>query len=562
MKIRAILVDMDGTLLGNSQVAISVGNMTALQKALEQGIHIIPCTGRVYNMLPPQLLTHPGLRYFVTSHGARVYDREKNETVYEDLIPAEQSAQLLEILEDKGLYNEIAAEGTIYLEKAVADRLAQSPVPQHHIWYVADQCYTAVEKPSAYFREHSIAVEKMNIYGIPEQLQQELYNAITATGFVKHTRPGAGRDLEFACNSLNKLQAVDAVLRKLGISYDETLAIGDSSSDVEIIKACGIGVAMGNAPDHIKAIADAVTDKNVDDGFAAALEKYVLQPEEPNKPYLVCIDSDGCALDTMEIKHKECFCPAFINAFNLQPVAKYARQAWEFVNLYSSCRGMNRFLTLLKSLDQLAERPEVMSRGFVPPALNQLREYVAQGKPLNNAGLEEYLQQHPQAQELRLVLDWSLEVNRRVAELVHGVKPFPRVQESLEKIAQWADIVIVSATQTKALEREWEENGLLSLVKTAKGQEAGSKKDIIAAVKDRYAPGRVIMVGDAPGDREAAEANGVAFYPICPEQEEYSWQAFGASMRSFMDGNYQQLQQKNIAYFETTLPEQPEWKRG
>lgn len=562
MKIRAVLVDMDGTLLGRSQVAVSARNMAALQKAIDQGVYVIPCTGRVYNMLPPQLLTQPGLRYFITSHGARVYDREKNETVYEALIPAEQSARLMEILEDKGLYNEIAAEGTIYLEKAVEQTLGTAPVPPHHIWYVADQCYTAVEKPSAYFREHGVAVEKMNVYGIPEPLQQELYDAITATRFVKHTRPGAGKDLEFACNTLDKLQAVDAVLNKLGISYEQTLAIGDSSSDVEIIKACGIGVAMGNAPDNIRAIADAVTLTNVEDGFAAALERYVLQPEEACKPYLVCIDSDGCALDTMEIKHKECFCPAFINTFNLQPVAKYARQAWEFFNLYSCCRGMNRFLTLLKALDQLAERPEVVSRGFVVPRVNQLREYVTQGEPLNNAGLEAYLQKHPEAQEIRLVLEWSLDVNRRVAELVHGVKPFPYVQENLEEIAQWADIVIVSATQTKALKREWEENGLLPLVKAVQGQEAGSKKDIIAAVKDRYASDHVIMVGDAPGDLEAAEANGIAFYPICPEQEEHSWKAFSANMRSFRDGNYAPLQQKNIAHFETTLPEEPEWKRG
>ena len=87
--IKAIFVDMDGTLLGKSQVAVSVRNMAALQAALDKGIHVIPCTGRVYTMLPPQLLTYPGLRYFVTSHGARVYDREKNCRIYEDLNPPE-----------------------------------------------------------------------------------------------------------------------------------------------------------------------------------------------------------------------------------------------------------------------------------------------------------------------------------------------------------------------------------------------------------------------------------------------------------------------------------------
>ena len=275
MKIRAVLMDMDGTLLGKSQVAVSVRNMTAVQKAIDKGIHVIPCTGRVYNMLPPQLLTQRGLRYFVTSHGARAYDRELNTSVYEDLIPAEQAARLMEILEGKGLYNEIAANGTIYFEKAVMDDLDISLVPEHHIWYVRDNCFTAVEKPSEYFRNHGVAVEKMNIYNIPQPLQQEIYDAVTATGFIGHTRHGAGPHLEFLHSTLNKLRATDAILAKLGVSYEETLAIGDSSSDFEIIRSCGVGIAMGNAPDNIKAVADDVTGLNTQDGLAEAFEKYL-----------------------------------------------------------------------------------------------------------------------------------------------------------------------------------------------------------------------------------------------------------------------------------------------
>ncbi len=276
MKIRAILMDMDGTLLGKSQVAVSVRNMTAIQNAIEKGIHVIPCTGRVYDMLPPQLLTQKGIRYCVTGHGARAYDCVEKVSLYEDLIPAEKAAELLKILEGKGLYNEIAANTTIYFEKALMDNLDISLVPEHHIWYVRDNCYTAVEKPSEYFLENNIGVEKMNIYGIPSDLQQEIYDAVTATGYIAHTRPGAGPNLEFAHYTLNKLKAVDSILNKLGISYEETLAIGDSSSDVAIIEACDLGVAMGNAPDNIKEIADKVTKLNTEDGLAKALEKYVL----------------------------------------------------------------------------------------------------------------------------------------------------------------------------------------------------------------------------------------------------------------------------------------------
>lgn len=120
MKIRAVLLDMDGTLLGRSQVAVSVKNMRAIQRALKKGLIVIPCTGRVMDMLPPQLLTQEGLRYFITSHGARVFDRETGETIYQDLIPPQQAAGLMTLLQGRGLYNEIAANATIYLERDIA----------------------------------------------------------------------------------------------------------------------------------------------------------------------------------------------------------------------------------------------------------------------------------------------------------------------------------------------------------------------------------------------------------------------------------------------------------
>ncbi len=279
------------------------------------------------------------------------------------------------------------------------------------------------------------------------------------------------------------------------------------------------------------------------------------------KKFLVCIDSDGCAFDTMEVKHKECFCPAYVNYFGLQPVSKYARDAWDFSNLYSKYRGMNRFLTLLLSLDLIAERGEVKEREFVPPAMSELREYVKAGGALNNAGIEAYIAEHPASEEMKNVLAWSINVNDRISELVHGVPPFPYVRQNLEKLSEYADIVIVSATPQEALEREWSENGLLPLIYAVKGQESGSKKEIIAALKGDYEQGHVLMIGDAPGDLAAAHANDALFYPICPDEEAQSWARFGECMDAFLNEKYAgEAEAKNIAYFETLLPSEPKWK--
>ena len=104
--------------------------------------------------------------------------------------------------------------------------------------------------------------------------------------------------------------------------------------------------------------------------------------------FLVAIDSDGCVFDTMEIKHKECFIPQIINIWGLQAVSKYAREIAEFVNLYSSSRGINRFPGLVKTIELLSERKEVKKRLFNPPDILRLKKWVESENKLGNPSLE------------------------------------------------------------------------------------------------------------------------------------------------------------------------------
>ena len=89
-----------------------------------------------------------------------------------------------------------------------------------------------------------------------------------------------------------------------------------------------------------------------------------LKDFKKSKDYLVCIDSDGCVFDNMELKHKECFCPATVNVWNLQGVSRYVREAADFVNLYSETRGTNRFHAIIRTLELVYARKEVKERGF------------------------------------------------------------------------------------------------------------------------------------------------------------------------------------------------------
>jgi phosphoglycolate phosphatase-like HAD superfamily hydrolase len=283
---------------------------------------------------------------------------------------------------------------------------------------------------------------------------------------------------------------------------------------------------------------------------------------QPRHAFFVGIDSDGCIFDTMELKHKECFAPAAIRFFGLQAVSKYARECWEFVNLYSKDRGVNRWPALVKVLDLLRERPEVKARGATIPEVRAIRDFIASGVPLDNANLRKRIEQTGDA-TLRHALEWSLAVNAAIADMVKNVPPFPFVRESLARLVERADVIVVSQTPTEALLREWQEHDLARYAAMICGQELGTKAEHIRlAAAGRYAPNRMLMIGDAPGDLKAARANNALFYPINPGREEASWERFHEeAIDRFFSGRFTaDYERERINEFDAHLPEKPPWE--
>ena len=275
--------------------------------------------------------------------------------------------------------------------------------------------------------------------------------------------------------------------------------------------------------------------------------------------YLVGIDSDGCAFDTMELKHKECFIPNIINYWELQGVSKYAREAAEFVNLYSKSRGINRFPALIEVLEWLQKRPEVKARGVKISIPQPLRDWIKRETKLGNPALEKEVK-HGNDPDLKLTLEWSKAVNKAIENMVRNVPPFPFVRESMKKLCQKADILVVSATPHEALQREWEEHEQTQYVAAICGQEIGTKKESLAAAA-KYPPGHTLMIGDAPGDYQAAVANKALYFPINPGAEEASWKRFyEEGIERFLSGNFSEEYQKELlAEFESYLPDRPPW---
>jgi phosphoglycolate phosphatase-like HAD superfamily hydrolase len=282
----------------------------------------------------------------------------------------------------------------------------------------------------------------------------------------------------------------------------------------------------------------------------------------PRHQFLIAIDSDGCAFDTMEIKHKECFIPNIIKYWNLQPIAKYARMAAEFINLYSEWRGINRFPALTMTFDLLTEWPAVQRRNCPIPEVATLRDWIKRETKLGNPALKAEVERTGDP-ILQQTLAWSEAVNRSIADMVYGVPPFPFVRETLEAVSEWADVLVCSATPQEALQREWMEHGLAQYTIAITGQETGSKKEQLALVKDLYPPGQVIMIGDALGDLNAAHANHLLFFPINPGAEESSWESFYREYaEKFHRGQYNLNEEHRlIDEFKKFLPAIPPWKQ-
>ena len=283
----------------------------------------------------------------------------------------------------------------------------------------------------------------------------------------------------------------------------------------------------------------------------------------PTKKYFVGIDSDGCAMDAMDIKHQECFTPCYIKFWDLQPISTLARQTALFVNLYSVTRGLNRWLALKQLLDLLRDRVDVAERGVTIPDYPELDEFTpAPGYPLSDKGIAKFYEDHP-SETIARAIRWGDGVNAAIADMVHGCGPFPGVREALIALQDDVDAMTVSATPLHALTYEWNAHDIAKYMKVIAGQEMGSKAEHVQyAATGKYDPDKIMLIGDAPGDRDAAKKAQCLYYPILPGEEKRSWRRFkDEALQKFLDGTFAgEYQQMLTAEFNAKLPDEVPWE--
>ena len=254
--------------------------------------------------------------------------------------------------------------------------------------------------------------------------------------------------------------------------------------------------------------------------------------------YLVCVDSDGCVMDTMNCKHFNCFGPCMVDEWELHQWKDEILERWNVINLFSMTRGINRFKGLALALSEINAKYKPIV------GIEALVHWAETAPALSNDGAAKAAAEafDPDARlVLQKALSWSKAINASIVKLPEELKvPYNGAKEGLAAAHEFADVAMVSSANRDAVEEEWGKFGLLEHTDIVLAQDVGSKAACIKQMlKFGYDLDKVVMIGDAPGDCDAAEKNGVHYYPILVNHEKESWdEAIAVAYDKLRSGEY------------------------
>ena len=276
--IKLVALDMDGTLF-NDKLEITEENQKMIRKALDAGVQVIISTGRPYCGLPLDTFRELGIRYAITSNGGGIYDISDNSCIFSRCMPAEVIVPIIRYLQTKDIQYDAFIDGKRYRETSkqpIIDRLTQFPAATRA--FVKSNAIF-VSDLAAYIEEEKLAVQKMtiNFYPLPDGTfmdRDDVWDYLTANPDVT-ALCGGYKNIEYTLTGTTKAMGLRFLADFFQIPMEATMACGDTQNDADIMQAAGIGVAMGNAENDIKSIADFVSKTNNESGVAYAIEKFV-----------------------------------------------------------------------------------------------------------------------------------------------------------------------------------------------------------------------------------------------------------------------------------------------
>lgn len=272
---RLIALDLDGTLL-NTQKQLSSRNAAALLAAAEQGIHIVPATGRFFDGMPEVIRTLPYLRYAITMNGAQVQNIQTKEVIYRAELPLNRAIEVLEYLDTLPIIYDCYVDNWGWMTRSMKDQAAEYAPNAHYLKMIQD-LRTPVYDLKQYLKSRGLDVQKIQAF-VKEKSQHAAIMSEIAERFSDiAVSSSITNNVELNVASANKGAAVRALVKHLGLTMEQTVSFGDGSNDLSMIRDCGLGVSMGNGCAAVRNAADRITVSCDEDGVAVVIEELLKQ---------------------------------------------------------------------------------------------------------------------------------------------------------------------------------------------------------------------------------------------------------------------------------------------
>ena len=272
MDIKLICMDLDGTALQSDRKSFSPRLIAALEAAHQKGIAIAPVTGRQYGLLPPAVTCHPVWENLVvTCNGGQIYRLGTGERLFGQDIGETALRRLLAIAERFDIPLEMSVDSRLHLTRRSYDAQLPHKNLDFHVHTILARSGVIVDSLEPLCTR---AVEKAQLPHIPPAIAAQVEQALSTIEISAVW--SSDTSMELTHPEASKGNGLAALCRLLDIPMEQTIALGDSGNDESMLRAAGIGVAMGNAPDFIKSAADAVSEPHDRDGAAIAIERFCL----------------------------------------------------------------------------------------------------------------------------------------------------------------------------------------------------------------------------------------------------------------------------------------------
>ena len=272
MSVRLIAFDLDGTLLDDEK-RVPPENLRALEAAADRGVVLVPATGRIVRGIPEQVKALPGLRYFIVSNGAGVYDAKEARLLYRGDVPVELALRCYEYMDTLPViydcYQNESGWMTRWMYETCEDYFPTEP----HMLEIVKRLRVPVDDLKETLRQRGEPLQKLQMFFKPEDLDErerqlrripELFPELAATTSVSN-------NIEINSVNAGKGKALLALAKRLDIDPADTLAFGDGTNDCEMLSMAGRGVAMQNADPRVKAVADEICESNNDAGVGKTI---------------------------------------------------------------------------------------------------------------------------------------------------------------------------------------------------------------------------------------------------------------------------------------------------